>query len=113
MTSALRFGVVHERNAFLRSMLQGIASGDFIALAMTSQESHCESAVADAAVSVHITHKSTEFLGRSESDVPARCSATARKRGNPIKDCFTLFAMTLLLSTYINRPFFSPSLSNI
>jgi hypothetical protein len=36
MTPALRFGVVHERNAFLRGMLQTIASGDFIALAMTS-----------------------------------------------------------------------------
>ena len=39
-----------------------IASSDFIALAMTSQESHCESAVADAAVSVHITHEGIGFL---------------------------------------------------
>jgi len=74
MTSALRFGVVHERNAFLRSMLQGIASGDFIALAMTSQESHCESAVEDAAVSVQITHKKTEFL--------ASCPDESGWRGN-------------------------------
>ncbi len=67
ITPALRFGVVHERNAFLRGMLQGISSGDFIALAMTSQESHCESAVADAAVSVQITHKKTESLGSAVS----------------------------------------------
>ena len=107
------FGVVYKRNAFFCRILQEIASGDCSAFAMTSLERHCESAAVDAAVSMHITHKSTEFLGRSECDVPARCSATARKRGNPIKDCFTLFAMILLLSTYINRPFFSPSLSNI
>ena len=62
MTSALRFGVVHERNAFLRRTREGIASGDIVALAMTSQESHCESAVADAAVSAHIAHEKTEFL---------------------------------------------------
>ena len=104
----MEVGVVYKRNAFFCRILQEIASGDYSALAMTSQESRCESAVADAAVSVHITHKSTEFLGRSESDVPARCSATARKRGNLIKDCFTLFAMTLLLSTYTNRFFHHP-----
>jgi len=51
----LHVGVINERNAFLRSILQAIASGDFIALAMTAQESHCESDVADAAVSVQIT----------------------------------------------------------
>ena len=56
MTPVLRFGVVRERNAFLSSVLQSLASGDFIALAMTSQESRCESAVADAAVSSYITH---------------------------------------------------------
>ena len=65
-----------------------IASGDFIALAMTSRKSHCESAVADAAVSVQITHARTKFLRRRESDVAI-----------PIKDCFTSFAMTHLLST--------------
>ena len=65
------FGVVYKRNAFFFRILYEIASGDYSALAMTSQVSHCVSAVADAAVSVHITHKSTEFLGRSESDVPA------------------------------------------
>jgi len=39
ITPALHFGVVHERNAFLSSILQVIASGDFIALAMTSRKS--------------------------------------------------------------------------
>ena len=97
------FGVVYKRNAFFCRILQEIASGDCSAFAMTSLERHCESAAVDAAVSMHITHKSTEFLGRSESDVPARCSAMARKRNNQIKDCFTSFAMTQLLSAYISR----------
>jgi hypothetical protein len=63
MTPVLRFGVVHERNAFLRRILQSLASGAFITLVMTSQESHCESAVADAAVSSYITHAKASFLG--------------------------------------------------
>jgi hypothetical protein len=62
ITPAQRFGVVHGRNAFLSSILQAIASGDFVALAMTSQESHCESAVADAAVSAQITPEKNKFL---------------------------------------------------
>ena len=65
MTPALHFGVVHERNAFLRRTREKIASGNVIALAMTTEERRCESAVADAAVSVQITHERTEFLRRS------------------------------------------------
>ena len=65
MPPALHFEVVHERNAFLRRTREKIASGDIIALAMTLEERHCESAVADAAVSEQITHVRTEFLRRS------------------------------------------------
>ena len=85
ITPALHFGVVHERNAFLSSILQVIASGDFIALAMTSRKSHCESAVADAAVSVQITHARTKFLRRSGSDVAI--SSLKVKINNPLT-CF-------------------------
>jgi hypothetical protein len=35
----------------------------------------------------------------AKNDVPARCSATSRKHGNLIKDCFISFAMTPLLDT--------------
>jgi len=64
LTPALHFGVVHERNAFLRRTREKIASGNVIALAMTAEERHCESAVADAAVSSYITHEK-KFLRRS------------------------------------------------
>jgi hypothetical protein len=65
MTPALHFGDVHERNTFLGSTLQAIASGDIIALAMTSKQGHCESAVADVAVSVQITNERNKFFRRS------------------------------------------------
>jgi hypothetical protein len=65
MPPALHFGVVHERNAFLRHTREKIASGNVAALAMTTEERHCESAVADAAVSSYITHERNKFLGRS------------------------------------------------
>ena len=68
MTPALHFGVVHERNAFLRRTREKIASGNVIALAMTAEERHCESAVADAAVSSYIAHERNKFLRRSVSD---------------------------------------------
>jgi hypothetical protein len=56
ITPALRFGVVHEGNAFLKRTREKIASGNVVAFAMTAEERHCESAVADAAVSVQIIH---------------------------------------------------------
>ena len=62
MPPALHFGVVHERNAFLRRTREKIASGNVIAFAMTAEERHCESAVADAAVSAQIAYKRTQFL---------------------------------------------------
>ena len=65
ITPALCFGVVHERNEFLKRTKEKIASGDFIALAMTAEERHCESAVADAAVSSYIAHERNKFLSRS------------------------------------------------
>jgi hypothetical protein len=65
MTPALHLGVVHERNAFLRRTREKIASGNVIALAMTAEERHCESAVADATVSSYITHERNKFLRRS------------------------------------------------
>jgi hypothetical protein len=63
-TPALRFGVVHGRNALLKRTWAKIASGNVIALAMTSDERHCESAVADAAVSLYIAHGRNKFLRR-------------------------------------------------
>ena len=69
------FGVVYKRNAFFFRILYEIASGDYSALAMTSQESHCESAVADAAVSVQVTHEGTEFLRRRSNLLGRRACA--------------------------------------
>ena len=43
-----------------------IASGNVVALAMTAEERHCESAMADVAVSSYITHERNKFL-RSEA----------------------------------------------
>jgi hypothetical protein len=68
----LHFGVVHERNAFLRCTKKKIASGNVFALAMTVEKRHCETAVADAAVSSYITLKRNKFLRRSESNAPVR-----------------------------------------
>ena len=42
----------------------GIASGNVVALAMTGEERHCESAVADAAVSSYMAYESNMFLRR-------------------------------------------------
>ena len=63
--AALRFGVVHVRNALLKRTRAKIASGTVIALAMTANERHCESAVADAAVSWYIAQSRNKFLRRS------------------------------------------------
>ena len=65
ITPARRFGVVHERNAFLKRTREKIASGNVVALAMTTEERHCESAVADAAVSSYIAHERNKFIRRS------------------------------------------------
>ena len=43
---------------------KGIASGNVVALAMTEEERHCESVVADAAVSSYIAHERNKFLSR-------------------------------------------------
>ena len=66
---ALHFGFIHERNAFLKRTRKKIASDNVVALAMTAEERHCESAVADAAVSSYIAHERNKLLRRCESDV--------------------------------------------
>ena len=68
MTPALRFGVVHERNAFLKLSREKIASGNVVALAMTAEERHCESAVADAAVSSYSAKQVSEKERQRRND---------------------------------------------
>ena len=60
-------GVVHRRNVFFKRTRAKIAKGKVIALAMTAEERHCESAVADAAVLLYIAHGRNRFLRRSET----------------------------------------------
>jgi len=46
-----------------------MAPDNVVALAMTAEERHCESAVADVAVSSYIAHERNKLLRRCESDV--------------------------------------------
>ena len=54
-----------KETRFLSAQKEKIASGNIVALAMTAEERHCESAVADAAVSSYMAYESNMFLRRS------------------------------------------------